>query len=93
MIQIFWLLTIILFFSVSDSVMVRITDSKPKWVVAAEKDMQSMYRNGNDPSINISEKSEDPKTELLDPSETTLDDMLVNRRREPAEFSGRNIVD
>ena len=89
----FWICAVVLLFYSSDSVMVRITDRKPKWVLAAERNAQSSYKDGN----NSPDTSSNQPGELTTPSpstmDTTLNDMDIPRRREPAVFSGTNGVE
>jgi len=90
--RIFWILVVLLLFYSSASVMVRITDRKPKWVLAAERNAQSSYKDANNPSSTSSNQSGDPATDSHSFMDTTLDDMNIPRRREPVMFSGMNGV-
>ena len=91
--RIFWILAVVLLFFTSNSVMVRITDRKPKWVLAAERNVQSSYKDANNPSSTSSNQSGDSATESHSSVDTTLDDMNIPRRREPTVFSGKNGIE
>lgn len=83
---------LILFFCFTESVMVRMTDRKPKWAVARQEppprvETESINERDPPPPIHTEEFKEEAQEKIV--QEPAVDIHSIHKNRAPAEFSGK----